>query len=274
MKYKWFIIKGIPIKIIKIDGKWYYKHHFCHCGCDKHIPGPTKSTYKNHKSRGIPRFINGHSRIDKHPSKETRNKMSISGSIKIFTRKHRNNMSRSQKKRNKEHPELHPLIGTHPTKETLIKLSKAASGENNPMFGLRGKDNPNFGRKCSPETILKMSGKNSSRYGKPSAHGKGCYYWNPFQGDVWLRSTWELAYAKYLDKKQISWFYEHKAFELSNNSTYRPDFYLLKKRKYIEIKGYMRYDAQEKLDLFRQEYPDIKLKVLYKEDMIRKGIKI
>ena len=43
------------------------------------------------------------------------------------------------------------------SEETRKKLSKAFSGKNHPFYGLKGKSNPNFGRKNSIETKRKMS---------------------------------------------------------------------------------------------------------------------
>jgi len=111
-------------------------------------------------------------------------------------------------------------------------------------------------------------------YGRNAPHGKRYHYTSPLQGRVYFRSSYELKYAKYLDGKSILWKYEHKTFPLSNGTTYTPDFYLTKKRKYIEIKGFMRKDARNKLKLFKKEYPKIKIKVLYGENLIKKGITI
>jgi len=169
----------------------------------------------------------------------------------------------------------HVSIGRHSSKETRDKISKNhadVSGENNPMFGTH--------RVHSEETIKKMreshTGKNNHMYGKAppegTTYGIRCYYWNPVQGDVCFRSTYELAYAKYLDKKHIAWVYERKAFPLSNGTTYRPDFYLLKKQKYIEIKGYITHEAYTKIKLFIEEYPNINYGILCKDDLVRKGI--
>jgi hypothetical protein len=103
---------------------------------------------------------------------------------------------------------------------------------------------------------------------------KQCYYKSPLQGEVCFRSSWELAYAMYLDKKNVFWMYEHKKFKLSNGTSYTPDFYLVKKQKYIEIKGIISETNKEKMDLFRKEYPEIKFKILYGEGLVRKGISL
>ena len=43
--------------------------------------------------------------------------------------------------------EMHPMYGEKHTEETKRLMSQSHSGEKNHMFGIRGKDNPNFGRK-------------------------------------------------------------------------------------------------------------------------------
>ena len=43
--------------------------------------------------------------------------------------------------------ELHPLYGIKHTEETRELMSLSHSGEKNHMYGIRGKDNPNYGRK-------------------------------------------------------------------------------------------------------------------------------
>ena len=43
------------------------------------------------------------------------------------------------------------------------------------------------------------------------------------------------------------------------HTTYRPDFYLIEKNKWVEIKGYFRKDAQEKLEWSHNEYPNSEL---------------
>jgi len=64
-------------------------------------------------------------------------------------------------------------FGCHPSEETLEKMSKANKGENNPMFGRKGKDNPRFNTHHTDEACKKMSenhadfsGKNHYLFGK------------------------------------------------------------------------------------------------------------
>lgn len=132
-----------------------------------------------------------------------------------------------------------------------IKKSGKLKKNNNGMFG-----------KKRPEMSKRMKG---NQFGKFS-YGKGNYY----KGN-YMRSSWEIAYAKYLDKQGIKWLYESKAFDLGN-STYRPDFYLPKKKLWIEIKGWWRDDAKKKFRKFKKKYPKIKIKILKRKQLITLGV--
>jgi hypothetical protein len=122
-----------------------------------------------------------------------------------------------------------------PTIETKLKLSKRMSGKGNPMFG-------------------------------KITHSKGSYY-----KSIWMRSTWEIKYAKYLDKNKIKWQYEQQTFDLGD-STYTPDFYLPKTDEYIEIKGWWRDDAKKKFRLFKKLYPNINIKILNRKFLKKEKI--
>lgn len=71
--------------------------------------------------------------------------------------------------------------------------------------------------------------------------GVGGYYFNKSRNKyVWLRSTWEYIYAKFLDKLNIEWDIEVTRFDL-DTGTYRPDFFIYNNNeleKIVEIKGY------------------------------------
>lgn len=63
-----------------------------------------------------------------------------------------------------------PNLGRKWSQEYKDKMSKALSGENNPMYGLKGKNHPAYGNKMSEEfkknTSKRMKGKNNPMYGK------------------------------------------------------------------------------------------------------------
>ena len=101
-------------------------------------------------------------------------------------------------------------------------------------------------------------GKNNPMYGKSTPHGKGAYY-----KDIWMRSTWEIKIAKWLDKHKIKWLYEPKRFILKDR-TYCPDFYLPERNIYWEIKGWFYKRSQETIRQFRELYPEENLLVLTK----------
>lgn len=85
-----------------------------------------------------------------------------------------------------------------------------------------------------------------------------------------MKSSWEVKYAIYLDSAQQDWTYE-PLFKLSNDYVYLPDFQL-SNGDIIEIKGYMREDAQKKWDMFCTDYPSISKSLLRKDDLKKLGI--
>jgi hypothetical protein len=105
--------------------------------------------------------------------------------------------------------------------------------------------------------ILNSKGNNNNRFGKLMKPN-----FIKYKG-IWLRSSWEIAYAKYLDQRGIKWVYEPKAFDLGN-CTYTPDFYLPEFNLYIEIKGYKSDIFNTKIKLFKKIYPTIIIDVLDK----------
>lgn len=121
----------------------------------------------------------------------------------------------------------HPLTGKFHSHATKVKLSVAAA-----------KQNSNYVSK--------------HLYSGPS-------------GPIYMKSSWEVRYACWLDLNSKKWLYEPK-FKLSNGFVYLPDFQL-STGDIIEIKGYMRPDAQVKWDMFCKEYPNINKSLVRKSDM-------
>jgi transposase-like protein len=141
---------------------------------------------------------------------------------------------------------------------------------------LRDCNEARIGQHHSEETKLKMSQTAIDQIlsGTRSSHGNGkrmtCL--TPNDGFVVMRSSWEKKYAEYLKNNKIDFFYEPKAFQLSNNKSYVADFYLPATDEYIEIKGFLSEDQSDKYALFKTEYPNLKWKILYKESLIDLGL--
>ena len=78
----------------------------------------------------------------------------------------------------------------------------------------------------------------------------------------YVRSSWEANFARVLKFLNREYKHEGKFFELSNGTRYIPDFYDIKNDKYYEVKGFWIRDSKEKFELFKQEYPYIKISVI------------
>jgi len=139
----------------------------------------------------------------------------------------------------------------------------------------RGEEHPQFGKK----------GNLSPLFGRPSPRGAGWgngnYHLTPNQGIVWMNSQWEIKYALYLEQNDIDYYYEFYVFEMNigYDTTYRPDFYLPKTNKFIEIKGRDNYSKWEdcngklKSNKFKKEFcEEFEYEVLFGSDLISLGI--
>lgn len=73
--------------------------------------------------------------------------------------------------------------------------------------------------------------------------GVGGYYFNESkQKYVWVRSTYEYIFSKWLDKTKHIWDVEVTLYKLPDGTSYRPDFFIYNENgvliKIIEIKGW------------------------------------
>jgi len=136
----------------------------------------------------------------------------------------------------------------------------------------------NIGKTRSDETKAKMSNTASQQIvdGTRSSYCQGnkvmCL--TPHDGFIKTRSAWEKSYAEYLNANNIDYYYEPTAFRLSSGKSYVADFYLPAMDEYIEIKGFLSDSQAEKYDLFKKEYPTIKWKILYGDDLKMLGIDV
>lgn len=128
-----------------------------------------------------------------------------------------------------------------------------------------------IGTKHSNKTKKKMSktATKQIKNGTRTSHCQGNSYYcmSPNQGRIKVRSSWERDYADYLFVNNINFYYEHKAFKLKSGKSYVPDFYLADTDEYIEIKGYLSEEQYNKYKQFKKEHPQVKWKMLQKEDL-------
>lgn len=101
------------------------------------------------------------------------------------------------------------------------------------------------------------------RYG--SGRGQKCWYESKIAGRVFLDSSYELRFAKFLDKFEIEWKRNTKKFPyvyLEKQKNYIPDFYLVKSNEYVEIKGFKTKQDEAKWSQFKE-----KLVILFGNDL-------
>lgn len=123
--------------------------------------------------------------------------------------------------------------------------------------------------KCKPE---RARATNIIRYGVPSpiqhpdialkvarAQNKTTIknHWKTNE-ELVCQGSYEAKTVNYLNNNKIDYLWQPKIFKLSK-STYRPDLYLVQEDKWVEIKGYMRPDAQIKWDEFKKMFPTAEL---------------
>src|ERR671934_442033 len=90
----------------------------------------------------------------------------------------------------------------------------------------------------------------------------------------------ELECAKVLDYYGVPWDYEPRTFVLERDEqgrtveAFTPDFYLPEQDLYVEItvmKQSLVTRKNRKLRKLRTRYPDVKVKLFYKRDIVRLG---
>lgn len=109
------------------------------------------------------------------------------------------------------------------------KISEAMSGENHPHYGKTGKDHPKYG---------KLSGLKLQTVEET--------------GNT-VRSNWEKEIDLLLHKASITYEYEPKTFELTDELTYTPDFIV--GDIVIEVKGWPNDISKKRARIFLEERP-------------------
>jgi hypothetical protein len=130
-----------------------------------------------------------------------------------------------------DHPSKSQLIRNR-TKDTLLKNYGVDSPAKNKEIALRQ-------AKSANNSYLKIHWKT----------GK----------ELICQGSYESKVVDYLNKNKMDFNWQPETFTMPNGKTYRPDLFLIEENKFVEIKGYMRKDAQEKWDWFVSTFPNSEL---------------
>lgn len=140
----------------------------------------------------------------------------------------------------------------------------------------RGQPGHSTGHHPSKESSQKSSRRMALDYieGRRKVHdnaGRGtrCYYFCKLtNSEKCLRSTYERRFAEWLDFNNVLWEYEPKRFKLNKlNASYCPDFYIPSLDKWFETKGYFSEVAKAKFENFLEEYPNVKIQLVFRKDL-------
>jgi len=115
--------------------------------------------------------------------------------------------------------------------------SEARMGKLNPIYNV---GHTKIARKKMSHAFV-----NGRTIGFNTHWGNNSVYTTPNQGEVTMRSGWEVKTADYLTSLGLDWYYEKDVIDLGDVS-YTPDFYLSELALYIEVKGRMK-----DIDLFK-----------------------
>lgn len=163
-------------------------------------------------------------------------------------------------------------------RNTEINKKRQETYQNNRKNGLH---KPNVGRASTPEKELARrwlisdtmkKNPNAGGLREGSGRGKKQWYESPIAGKVYVRSSYELEYVKWLDKNNIKWKGNLIKFPYEFEGKikyYYPDFYLIENDEYVEIKGYKTKKDEAKWKNF-----PYKLTILFKTDLLNMGLNI
>lgn len=96
-------------------------------------------------------------------------------------------------------------------------------------------------------------------------------------GEIYkVQGTWELAFIEWIDKNNLE-FKCHRGripYVLNGvDKNFYPDFWINKWDSYVDVKCPHFY-VKEKFDAIRESNPDIEVKVLFKDDLVKLGVNL
>lgn len=191
---------------------------------------------------------------------------------------YKNRMSEIVLQRYKEHPEIiEKIIKSTKGKINLGELNGMKQEQSKKKVSIARKKmfSEPLTRKCYSEKT-----KNAWRQGKFNGVRVGQCEWLTYKhtdGHLYkVQGTWELAFIEWLDKNKLE-FKCHRgrlAYTINGEAhSYYPDFWINQWDAYVDVKARCFY-APAKFEAIRACNPDTVLHVLFKEDLLKLGVKI
>jgi len=158
-----------------------------------------------------------------------------------------------------------------------IMKSNKTSFEKGRIAWNKGKHHTEKSKEKNRKKHLGMhSGSKNPMFGKESTYLSGNVKWYKYNsrnnGVVKLQGTYELKFAKFLDKIRVTWL-PHGKFKRfiyyidKIKRSYSPDFYIKEWNQYIDTKGWFHGTDQNKIKLVRKYNPEIQLVIATKDIM-------
>lgn len=107
--------------------------------------------------------------------------------------------------------------------------------------------------------------------------GKRVYQFVDRKGrEHWMRSSWEIKTAIYLDQKGTEWDYEKETYEIGQRKRYTPDFWLYAEDGQvvliIDVKGWLYPKSDDRIKLFQEAHPDLPFELWGQKELTEFGI--
>lgn len=90
-----------------------------------------------------------------------------------------------------------------------------------------------------------------------------------------FKSSWELAYAEWLDSQEVDWQYEPVSFDLKVCRKYTPDFGIFVDGSisyFVEVKGWVTDAVEKRMIEFHRTYPMIRVVMMGAEELAKLGL--
>ena len=130
--------------------------------------------------------------------------------------------------------------------------------------------------KCSQDPIKKILKEHEIEPRKEIPGQRGYQFIDRKSREHWMRSSWEIKTARWLDDQERDWDYEKETYEIGPKKRYTPDFWLYASsgalELIIDVKGWLYEDSASRIALFLTAHPALPFEIWTQELLAEKGI--